>query len=104
MIHERRIEIGQKSIMAINKVVAPKDKKELQSLIGKINFIKRFISNLLGRIEPFSALLKLKPNQEFIWGGTTAEGACKYQEVLRLSTSADPTNERKVFQAIPIGR
>ena len=68
MVHERGIEIGQKSITAINKVVAPENKKELQSLIGNINFIRRFVSNLSGRIQPFSPLLKLKAGQEFIWG------------------------------------
>jgi len=37
-------------------------------LIGKVNFIRRFISNLSGKIPPFSPLLKLKADQEFIWG------------------------------------
>jgi hypothetical protein len=62
------IEISRKSIEAINKVVAPTDKTELQSLIGKINFIRRFISNLSGKIKAFSPLLKLKAGQEFKWG------------------------------------
>jgi len=46
MVHQRGIEISRRSIDAINKVVAPADKTEQQSLIGKINFIRRFISNL----------------------------------------------------------
>jgi len=41
---------------------------ELQSLIGKINFIRWFISNLSGKIKAFSPLLKLKADQEFVWG------------------------------------
>ena len=64
----RGIEIRRRSIDAINKIVAPTDKTELLSLIGKINFIKRFISNLLGKIRAFSPLLKLKADQEFVWG------------------------------------
>ena len=68
MIHERGIEISQKTIVAINKVVAPETKVELQSLIGKINFIWRFIANLSGKIQPFSPLLKLKADQKFVWG------------------------------------
>jgi hypothetical protein len=68
MVHQRDIEIGRKSIDAINKVVAPANKTELQSLIDKINFIRRFISNLSGKIKAFSPLLKLKADQEFIWG------------------------------------
>ena len=40
MVHQRGIKISRRSINTINKVVAPADKTELQSLIGKINFIR----------------------------------------------------------------
>jgi hypothetical protein len=60
MMHQRGIEISRKSIDVINKVVAPADKTKLQSLISKSNFIRRFISNLSGKIKAFSPLLKLK--------------------------------------------
>ena len=68
MVHERGIEVGQKSIRAIDEAVPPTTKTELQSLLGKINFIRRFISNLSIRVLPFSPLLKLKNDQEFKWG------------------------------------
>ena len=64
----RGVEISQRSIDAINKIVAPTSKTKLQSLIGKVNFIKRFISNLSGKIRAFGPLLKVKADQEFIWG------------------------------------
>ena len=67
MVQERGIEISQKTISAIDKVEAPTTKVELQSLIGKINFVRRFISNLSRKIQPFSSLLKLKADQEFVW-------------------------------------
>jgi len=62
------LKISRRSIDAINKIVAPTNKTELQSLIGKVNFIRRFISDLCGKICAFSPLLKLKTGQEFIWG------------------------------------
>jgi hypothetical protein len=68
LIHERGIEVGQKSIRAIDNIKAPSNKKELQSLIVKINFIRRFISNMSERIQPFTPLLKLKADQKFVWG------------------------------------
>jgi hypothetical protein len=84
MVYQRGIEISRKSIDAINKVVAPADKTELQSLIGKINFIRRFISNLLGKIKAFSPLLKLKADQEFIWG---AEQQLAQDEIKKYLTN-----------------
>ena len=50
MVHERGIEIGQKSMKAIDEAVPPTTKTELQSLLGKINFIRRFISNLSEKV------------------------------------------------------
>jgi hypothetical protein len=68
MIHEKGIEIGQKSFEAISKTVPLTSKTELQSLISKFNFVRRFYSNLLTKILPFSTLLRLKSDQEFKWG------------------------------------
>ena len=49
MVHERGIEVGQKSIKAIDEAVPPTTKTELQSLLGKINFIRRFILDMSER-------------------------------------------------------
>ena len=87
MVHERGIEVSQKTIATIDKIEAPTTKVELQSLIGKINFIRRFISNLSGRIQSFSSLLKLKADQEFVWGGE------EHQKVL---------NEIKLYLVTPL--
>jgi hypothetical protein len=55
----------------------------LQSLIGKINFFKRFISNLSGKNQAFSPLLKLKADQEFMWGKKQQETFDKIKEYLK---------------------
>jgi hypothetical protein len=65
LVHEGGIEIGKKSMKAID---------ELQSLLGKINFVRRFISNLSQKVLPFSPLLRLKKDQKFVWGRRTTEG------------------------------
>ena len=72
LVHERGIEIGLKSQEAVKTMKPPTTKKELQKLIGKINFVRQFISNLSGRIEPFMGLVKIKSDDEFRWGGRTA--------------------------------
>jgi hypothetical protein len=46
LVHEGGIEVGKKSMKAIDEVVPPTNLKEFQSLLGKINFVRRFISNL----------------------------------------------------------
>jgi hypothetical protein len=65
LVHERGIEIGLKSQEAVRTIEPPTTKRELQQLIGKINFVRRCISNLSGRIEPFMELVKIKANDEF---------------------------------------
>jgi hypothetical protein len=68
LVHEEGIEVGKKSMKAIDEVVPPTNLKELQSLLGKINFLRRFISNLSQKVLPFSPLLKLKKDLKFAWG------------------------------------
>jgi hypothetical protein len=66
-VHERGIEISLKSQEAVRTMVSPTMKRELQQLIGKINFVRRCISNLSGWIEPFMDLVKIKADEEFRW-------------------------------------
>jgi hypothetical protein len=59
-VHEGGIKVGKKSMKAIDEVVSPTNLKELQSLLGKINFVRRFISNLSQKVLPFSLLLRIR--------------------------------------------
>jgi hypothetical protein len=68
LVHERGIEIGLKSQDVVRTMVPLTTKRELQQLIGKINFVKRFISNLSRWIELFMDLVKIKADEEFRWG------------------------------------
>jgi hypothetical protein len=60
LVHEGGIEVGKKSMKAIDEVVPPTNLKELRSLLGKINFVRRFISNLSQKVLPFSPVLRIK--------------------------------------------
>jgi hypothetical protein len=68
LVYERGIEIALKSQEEVRTMVPPTMKRELQQLIGKINFLRRFIFNLSGRIEPSMDLVKIKADEEFRWG------------------------------------
>ncbi|WJX84314.1 hypothetical protein P8452_66903 [Trifolium repens] len=68
VVHKKGIEINQNKTKAIMETKSPATKKQLQSLLGKINFLRRFISNLSGKAHPFSPLLRLKKDEVFNWG------------------------------------
>nr|KYP64672.1 hypothetical protein KK1_019278 [Cajanus cajan] len=65
VIHQKGIEVNRNKTKAIMETKPPSNKKELQSFLGKINFLRRFISNLFGKTKVFSPLLRLKREQEF---------------------------------------
>ena len=68
IIHEKGIEIDPKRIEAMKKVEAPACKKDLKKFLGKVNYLRRFISNLSGKIDAFTPILRLKNKAEFTWG------------------------------------
>uniref|UniRef100_A0A151UFG0 Retrovirus-related Pol polyprotein from transposon opus n=1 Tax=Cajanus cajan TaxID=3821 RepID=A0A151UFG0_CAJCA len=67
IVHQKGIEVDINKTKAIMEARPPSNKRELQSLLGKINFLKRFISNLSGKTKVFSPLLRLKKENAFRW-------------------------------------
>jgi len=55
----------------------------LQSLFGKFNFVRIFISNLSAKIFPFSTSLKLKSDQEFKWGNEQQKAFEEIKEYMK---------------------
>jgi hypothetical protein len=68
IIHEHGIEIDPSKIESINKVQPSQCKNDMQKFIGKVNYLRRFISNLSGKISAFAPILQLKKEAEFTWG------------------------------------
>jgi hypothetical protein len=97
LVHERGIEIGLKSQEAVRTMVPPTTKKELQQLIGKINFVRRFISNLSGRIEPFMELVKTKTTDEFRWGAEQQRAFEEIKEYLSKPPVLVPPQQDRPF-------
>ena len=54
----RGIEIDQAKVDAILKMPEPQNIHELKSLQGRLAYLRRFISNLAGKCQPFSRLMK----------------------------------------------
>jgi hypothetical protein len=104
LVHERGIEIGLKSQEAMRTMVPPTTKRELQQLIGKINFVRRFISNLSGRIEPFMELVKIKANDEFHWGTEQQRAFEEINEYLsKPPVLVPPQQDRPLYVYLLVG-
>ncbi|KAG9450039.1 hypothetical protein H6P81_010004 [Aristolochia fimbriata] len=65
VVRHRGIEIDQTKIDAIQQMPEPKTLSELKSLQGHLEYIRRFISKLDGRCQPFSR--RMKKDTPFEW-------------------------------------
>ena len=61
----KRDRSGLEQRKAITLAKAPQNKKVLQTLLGQVNYLRRFISKLVGKTKEFSDLVKLKEMEEF---------------------------------------
>jgi hypothetical protein len=68
VVHKCGIQIDHKKIESMGKIGEPVCKKDVQKLLGKINYLRHFISNHAGRVESLLALIQLKHEEEFAWG------------------------------------
>jgi hypothetical protein len=73
IIHEHGIEIDPDRIKSIRNVGPPTCKVEVQKFLGKVIYLRRFISNLAGKIDAFTPILRLKHDVEFAWGAEQQE-------------------------------
>lgn len=67
LVKKSGIEVDKNNAQAVFDTSPPRNTTKLQSLLGKINFLRRFISNLSGKIIVFSPFLKLKKEENFKW-------------------------------------
>ena len=58
IVSEKGISPNPKKVEAVTRLEPPKDKKELQRVIGLVNYLGRFVENLSTIISPLTDLLK----------------------------------------------
>ena len=68
LVHQRGVEVDKNKARSIMVSPSPTNKVQLQRLLGKINFLRIFIANLAGNIQPQNPLLRLKDKEKFEWG------------------------------------
>jgi hypothetical protein len=82
IVHEHGIQIDPKKIESIGKIGEPVCNKDAQKLLGKINYLCHFISNLAGRVESLFPLVQLKHEEEFTWVAEQREAFEKIKQYL----------------------
>ncbi|KAM1733567.1 hypothetical protein ACFX11_019156 [Malus domestica] len=67
LVHHHGIEVDENTARTIINAPPLTTKKQLQSLLGEINFLQHFISISARKMKVFSTLLKLKDSDKFEW-------------------------------------
>jgi hypothetical protein len=83
---------------AIDEVITSTNLKELQSLLGKINFVGRFISNLSRKVLPFSPLLRIKKDKKFVWGDKQQKAFNEIKEYMKEPPVLVPPQLNRTFK------
>jgi hypothetical protein len=71
IIHEHGIEIDHERIKSFRNVGPPTCKLEVHKFLDKVNYLRRFISNLAGKIDAFTLSFGLKMMSNSPGGRTT---------------------------------
>jgi hypothetical protein len=66
-------------------VQPPQCKNDIQKFIEKLNYLRRFIFNLSGKISAFASILRLKNEAEFIWG---TDQQCGFDDIKKYLSSS----------------
>eukprot|EP00253_Pinus_taeda_P010803 PITA_10803 len=83
IISEEGIRIDPNRVSAISKLDLPRSKKEVQSFLGKVNFVRRFIPNFAEVVKHITKMLK--KGADFKW---TAEARKSFEEIKKALTQA----------------
>eukprot|EP00253_Pinus_taeda_P006823 PITA_06823 len=83
IISEEGIRIDPNRVSAIQRLDLPRSKKEVQSFLGKVNFVRRFIPNFAEVVKHITKMLK--KGADFKW---TAEAKKSFEEIKKALTPA----------------
>ncbi len=61
VVSKDRISIDPKQVAAIQKLGCPRNKKEVQSFLGTVNFMRKFISNFVEILREVTKMHMKKP-------------------------------------------
>jgi hypothetical protein len=82
IVHKHRIQIDPKKVESIQKLEEPTCKRDVQKLLGNINYLRWFIENLSGMVDSLVPVVRLKHNKEFIWGADQRDALKRIEDYL----------------------
>jgi hypothetical protein len=99
IIHKHGIEIDPDRIKSVRNVGPPTCKLEMQKFLDKINYLRRFISNLAGKINAFSPVVRLKNDVELTWGQNNKKHLTLLKDIF-FGSRIKSTTSRSTVQII----
>ena len=80
IILEKGIKIDLDRVVAIKQIGLPRNKKEIQSFLGKVNFLRRFITNFAEVVKYINSMLKKTNN--FQWSKEAKQSFLSIKQAL----------------------
>ncbi|KAB0793598.1 hypothetical protein PPYR_13218 [Photinus pyralis] len=90
---EKGMEIDPERVESLRKLQSPRDKTELQRIIGSFNYVRKYIPNMADHIKPLCELLK--SNVDFKWLPLQQECFKKLKEIITKSPALLPFDPKK---------
>src|SRR4051812_13112232 len=95
VVTSKGIHLDPEKISAIRDMEPPWSLKELRGLQGKLTYIRRFISNLSGRCQPFSKLMR--KGVTFVWDQACQDAFNEIRHYLTTPPFLVPPTHGKPF-------
>jgi hypothetical protein len=98
IVPTKGVKIDPSRVEAIQRLSIPRSKKDIQSLLGKIHFFRRFIPNFTDLVKHITSMLK--KGSEIKWTGNARSSFQDIKQAIMESTtliSLDYTNNFYIF-------
>jgi hypothetical protein len=87
------VKIDPNRVQAIQTLLLPRSRKEVQSFLGKINFLRRFVSNFAELVKHIITMLR--KGNEVKW---TTEPRESFDQIKKSLTESTCSNQSRLFQ------
>ena len=95
MVSKKGISIDLKRIKDIEQVHLPHNKKGMQSFMGTINFVRRFVPDFPQIVKPFQQMIK--QSVQFKWNNVEKNAFSKIKTSISHAPSLKSPNFKKDF-------